>query len=71
MGLDISPVRCDDHEAGMRAVILQPFDELVVGFGFGVVAIISGLPLKADVSEPCRYSGQRKEDFDGYLRGIG
>src|SRR5262245_3311369 len=37
MGLDVSPVRCDDHEAGMRAVILQPFDELVVGFGFGVV----------------------------------
>jgi hypothetical protein len=37
VGLDVSPVRCDDDEAGMRAVILQPFNELVVGFGVGVV----------------------------------
>src|SRR5215468_12139032 len=37
MGLDIAPVRCDDHKAGMRAVILQSFDELVVGLGVGVV----------------------------------
>src|SRR4029453_69101 len=37
VGLDVSPVRCDDHEPGMRAIILQPFDELVVDFGVGVV----------------------------------
>src|SRR5262249_21699254 len=37
MELDVSPVRCDDHKAGMCAVILQPFDELAVGFGVGVI----------------------------------
>src|SRR5262245_7807777 len=33
----ISPVGCDDDEPRMRAVILKPFNELVVDFGVGVV----------------------------------
>ncbi len=37
MGLDVTSVRCDDDESGMRAVIFQPFDELVVGFGVSVI----------------------------------
>ena len=36
VALDISPVRCDDDESRMRAVILQPLDELAVGLGLGV-----------------------------------
>jgi hypothetical protein len=39
VGLDVSPVRGDDDEPRMAAVILQPLDELV--FGFGVVIIIA------------------------------
>src|SRR5262245_28343371 len=35
--LYISPVGCNDDEPRMRAVILKPFDELVVDFGVGVV----------------------------------
>jgi hypothetical protein len=37
VGLDVSPMRCDDDEPRMRAVVFKPFDELVVGFGIGVV----------------------------------
>jgi hypothetical protein len=37
VGLDVSTVRCDDDKPRMRAVVFQPFDELVVGFGIGVV----------------------------------
>src|SRR5262249_44835746 len=37
MRLDVSSLRCDDPKAGMVAFILQPFDELVVGFGVGVI----------------------------------
>src|SRR5215471_17466966 len=37
VGLDVAPVRRDDNEPDMRAVIFQSFDELVVGFGVSVV----------------------------------
>jgi hypothetical protein len=37
VGLDVAPVRCDDDEPRMRAVILKPLDEFVVGFGVRVV----------------------------------
>jgi hypothetical protein len=37
MGLDVAPMRCDDGEPRMRAVIFQSFDEFVVDFGVRVV----------------------------------